>query len=113
MPEDEDLSRHEEVAKSEARDDKGHFIHVEKPSPEQPQNPQPPQEPQHQNPVSKFLSDHTRYDKSQDDLLDVHVANPLRRIAQLLEDIKRQKAFSFTLKGSLGLAGGKLREQAL
>lgn len=41
----------------------------------------------------------------EDTLLDVKIGNPLRRITQLLEDIKKQKAFSFTLKGSLGVAG--------
>lgn len=45
------------------------------------------------------------YNKNQDDLLNVHVGNPLKRITELLEEIKRQKAFAFTLKGSLGLAG--------
>jgi hypothetical protein len=46
--------------------------------------------------------DHTADD---DTVLDIKIGNPLRRITQLLEDIKKQKAFSFTLKGSLGLAG--------
>lgn len=41
----------------------------------------------------------------EDTLLNVHVGNPLRRITQLLEEIKKQKAFSFTLKGSLGVMG--------
>jgi hypothetical protein len=40
-----------------------------------------------------------------DTLLDIKIGNPLRKITQLLEDIKKQKAFSFTLKGSLGVAG--------
>lgn len=40
-----------------------------------------------------------------DTLIDVKLANPLRRITQLLEEIKKQKAFTFTLKGSLGVAG--------
>lgn len=42
---------------------------------------------------------------SQDDLVDIHVGNPLHKITKLLEDIKKQKAFSFTLKGSLGVMG--------
>lgn len=45
------------------------------------------------------------YDPDQNDLLDIHVGNPLTRITKLLEDIKKQKAFSFTLKGSLGVMG--------
>ncbi len=44
--------------------------------------------------------------KTDDDtILDVKIGNPLRRITQLLEEIKKQKAFSFSLKGSLGVAG--------
>lgn len=58
-----------------------------------------------QNPVGEFLSSHTRYSKNKDDLLDIHIGNPLRKIMLLLEDIKNQKAFSFTLKGSLGIMG--------
>jgi hypothetical protein len=43
---------------------------------------------------------------SEDDtLVDVHVNNPLKKITQLLEEIKKQKAFAFTIKGSLGIAG--------
>lgn len=57
------------------------------------------------DPVEKFVSENIHYSKNKDDLLDVHIGNPLRRIAELLEEIKRQKAFSFTLKGSLGIAG--------
>lgn len=49
----------------------------------------------------------TSVKKTEDDdtLIDVHVGNPLKRITELLEDIKKQKAFSFTLKGSLGIMG--------
>ncbi|OGH26413.1 MAG: hypothetical protein A3C30_04895 [Candidatus Levybacteria bacterium RIFCSPHIGHO2_02_FULL_40_18] len=57
------------------------------------------------DPVEKFISENVHYSKNKDDLLDVHIGNPLRRITELLEEIKRQKAFSFTLKGSLGIAG--------
>lgn len=45
---------------------------------------------------------HTHDDNA---LVDVRLNNPLKRITQLLEDIKKQKAFSFTLKGSLGIMG--------
>src|SRR3989344_6846799 len=83
------------IAESKPRDSEGHFVHVEKPgSPPKPQGA-----------LDKFFGDNVRYHKSQDDLLDVRVGNPLRKIVELLEDIKRQKAFSFTLKGSLGIAG--------
>ena len=58
------------------------------------------------NPLTEFLHKETSVHKSQhDELIDIHVGNPLRKITELLEDIKRQKAFSFTLKGSLGVAG--------
>lgn len=87
-----------EVAKEKPRDNEGHFVHAENP-----QHPQSPSSPQ--NPIGEFLSSHAHYNKSQDDLLDVHVGNPLRKIVLLLQDIKKQKAFSFTLKGSLGIMG--------
>ncbi len=63
--------------------------------------------PSHDNPVGNFLKNTTSIKKSKndDDLIDVHVGNPLKRITKLLEDIKQQKAFSFTLKGSLGIMG--------
>lgn len=85
-----------EIADQKPRDSKGHFIHTDPPKTE---------EKPRQNPIEKFFSDHTHYSKSQDNLVDIHVGNPLRRIANLLEDIKKQKAFSFTLKGSLGIMG--------
>jgi hypothetical protein len=44
-------------------------------------------------------------DDDDDDLLDVRVHNPLKKITGLLEDIKKQKAFSFTLRGSFGIMG--------
>ena len=37
--------------------------------------------------------------------MDIKIGNPLGKIVKLLEEIKKQKAFSFTLKGSLGIAG--------
>jgi hypothetical protein len=57
--------------------------------------------------LSKLVTGKTKISKTTDDdtLIDVHVGNPLRRITELLEDIKKQKAFSFTLKGSLGIMG--------
>ncbi|HVZ67492.1 MAG TPA: hypothetical protein VG917_04455 [Patescibacteria group bacterium] len=57
------------------------------------------------DPIGKLISEHTEYSKNKDELLDIHVGNPLKRITELLEEIKKQKAFSFTLKGSLGIAG--------
>lgn len=61
-------------------------------------------------PVSKtFIENQTRISSSksskEEKLIDLEVNNPLKRITQLLEDIKKQKAFSFTLKGSLGIMG--------
>ena len=57
------------------------------------------------DPIEKLISENIHYSKNKNDLLDIHIGNPLRRITELLEEIKRQKAFSFTLKGSLGIAG--------
>lgn len=55
----------------------------------------------------KVLAGKTKINKTLDDntLLDVHIGNPLRKITELLEEIKKQKAFSFTLRGSLGIMG--------
>ncbi len=89
-----------EIAQQKLRDEEGHFVHTEQPTGSFESNEKPAG-----NPISKFFSEHTHYSKSQDDLIDLHVGNPLRRIALLLEDIKRQKAFNFTLKGSLGIMG--------
>lgn len=55
--------------------------------------------------VEKAVESHIHYSKNDDDLLDVHIGNPLHKIVLLLQDIKKQKAFSFTLKGSVGIAG--------
>ncbi len=57
------------------------------------------------DPISKFFKENTKYSKNNDDLIDIHVGNPLQKIITLLEEIKKQKAFSFTLKGSLGIMG--------
>lgn len=76
------------------RDDEGQFVSSEK-----------EKEHQRKDPISKYFSENIHYARNKDDLLDVHVGNPLRKITKLLEEIKKQKAFSFTLKGSLGIAG--------
>lgn len=81
-----------EVTKSRPRDKRGHFI-------------KKPDEKEGKSIWEKFLISHTGHYKNEDDLLDIHIGNPLHRIAKLLEDIKKQKAFSFTIKGSLGIAG--------
>jgi len=86
-----------EYAKSRPRDEDGHFL----PEPDEKK-----EDKESTNPVVRFLHNETAIHKSKDDeLLDIHIGNPLRRITDLLEQIKRQKAFSFTLKGSLGLMG--------
>ncbi len=61
---------------------------------------------QEHDPLSDLIKENTSVKKSKkDDLIDIHIGNPLRRITELLEDIKKQKAFSFDIKGSLGVAG--------
>ena len=55
--------------------------------------------------IHKFVKAHVHPSKDKDELLDIHIGNPLKRITEILEDIKKQKAFSFTLKGSLGIMG--------
>lgn len=58
------------------------------------------------NPLTRLFSKTTSIEKTDDDdLVDIRVGNPLRKITELLQEIKRQKAFSFTLKGSLGIMG--------
>ena len=77
------------------RDSEGHFISKDEAKSHQPTNP-----------ISRFLHDETAIHKAkEDELIDIHVGNPLKRITELLEQIKKQKAFSFTLKGSLGIMG--------
>ena len=95
---DETRELKSEIAKEKVRDSEGHFVHSE---PVKPQSANQSAE----NSLGKFLSSHTDYNPKNDDLLNVHVGNPLRKITQLLEDLKKQKAFSFTLKGSLGIVG--------
>ena len=58
-------------------------------------------------PLVTDLAQKTKVSKTNDDdtLINLHIGNPLRRITEILEDIKKQKAFSFTLKGSLGIMG--------
>lgn len=58
-------------------------------------------------PVENLADNAVHVKKAHDEntLLDVRVNNPLKKIISLLEDIKKQKAFSFTLKGSLGIMG--------
>jgi hypothetical protein len=90
------------LAQAKQRDEEGHFIHSEVPVQPPPSETTPPKP---SNPITQFFSTNTHYDKNKDDLLDVHVGNPLSRITKLLEDIKKQKAFNFTLKGSLGVMG--------
>lgn len=86
--------QHRKVASQMQRDEHGHFVNLGQGA-----------APQSKNPIGNYVSAHSHYSKNKDDLLDVHVGNPLTKITRLLEDIKRQKAFSFTLKGSLGIAG--------
>lgn len=59
------------------------------------------------NTLSAALKSRAKISKTNEDdtLINVHIGNPLRRITEILEDIKKQKAFSFTLKGSLGIMG--------
>lgn len=95
MPEEHKSELKSVVAEHKPRDNEGHFVKKELPKDQE----------KPQDPISKLFSENVHYSKGKDDLLDVHVGNPLHKIVQLLQDIKQQKAFSFTLKGSLGIAG--------
>lgn len=90
----ETRAKKSEIAENRPRDEDGHFISKEK-----------EKEHEKKNPVERLFSENVHYSKKQDDLLDLHVGNPLRRITLLLEQIKKQKAFSFSIKGSLGIMG--------
>lgn len=86
------------------RDENGHFIPLKKDAP--PSESQPPKPDSSAHPLTSFLHSQSSKSTDKDDtLVDVHVNNPLKRITQLLEDIKKEKAFSFNIKGSLGLTG--------
>ncbi len=94
------------IAKEKLRDANGHFIHQDPPAPIVSPNSGPTPEPE--NPLKSLLNLNSKssiVNGKSDDLLDVHVGNPLEKIVTLLTEIKKQKAFSFTLKGSLGIAG--------
>lgn len=82
--------QHKQVAAQMERDSAGHFLKKAE---------------ENVKDTFSHLEKNVQYNKNQDDLLNVHVGNPLKRITDLLEEIKKQKAFAFTLKGSLGLAG--------
>ena len=80
-----------QAAKLRARDSHGHFAH-------------PAEE---ESSLASKIARQTSFHEDADDstLVDVHVNNPLQKITHLLEQIKKQKAFFFTLKGSLGVMG--------
>lgn len=107
MPNDPQVRR--QVANSQPRDENGHFVKKPKPALSAPESALGSSESltkaAQPNPLVSFVKDSTHYSKSQEDLLDIHIGNPLGKIQKLLEDIKKQKAFSFDIKGSLGLAG--------
>lgn len=83
------------VAENRERDYHGHFISEETPVSDA------------KKVLQALVPAKLTAEKTTDDntLLDVHVGNPLRKITSLLEEIKKQKAFSFDIKGSLGIAG--------
>lgn len=59
------------------------------------------------DPLTTAVINKTKISEANDEdtLINVHIGNPLRKITELLEEIKKQKAFSFTLKGSIGIMG--------
>lgn len=75
-----------DVAKEKPRDEHGHFI----------------------KDVTETVNKVTEIThKASDDekLVKIEVNDPLSKIYRLLDQLKKQKAFAFTLKGSLGIAG--------
>lgn len=94
------MAKHSDKDGTKLRDEEGQFISKEEAAKRD-------KELADRTPVEHFSHNTTHFKELKDDktLIDLHVGNPLRRITELLEDIKKQKAFSFTLKGSLGVAG--------
>jgi len=96
---EEQIDRRTTSSDQHPHDQHGHFIHRfgTPPSPMTPTS----------DLTSRIFPTHIQIDKKvgDDTLLDVHLSNPLRKITKILEEIKSQKAFSFTLKGSLGITG--------
>lgn len=97
---------HQEVALKMERDEHGHFNKKA----DQPSSPSAPSKSSNTSKLAFLKSifptgTNFSKDADEDTLIDVHVNNPLKRIVELLQDIKKQKVFSFSLKGSLGLAG--------
>lgn len=91
-----DYTAQEEEAARLPRDKSGHFMKAKQAN--------------SGNFITSLFKDNVSVSKSQgktDDetLVDIHVNNPLHKIVELLKDIKKQKAFSFTLKGSVGIVG--------
>lgn len=89
-----------EFADNRPRDEHGHFIPTEGPNKDVPDT-------KPSVPITDVIKSQIKIEETKDDdtLVDVHISNPLKRIQELLEDIKKQKAFTFSIKGSLGLAG--------
>jgi hypothetical protein len=98
-----------EVAKNRVRDEHGHFVHEDSNSAktEEPilmdQNQHPKQ--QYHSVMENIPGIHIDKTNDENTLVDLHVNNPLKKVISLLEDLKKQKAFTFDIKGSLGLAG--------
>lgn len=91
---------HKEVALGLSRDKFGHFLKSKQTN--------------SANFITSLLKKNVSVSKSQEEstsqmddetLVDIHVNNPLTKIVDLLKDIKKQKAFTFTLKGSVGIVG--------
>lgn len=99
MPLVESSNAKSEVAKQKKRDPQGHFVT------QTPVTPTSDQPTTIKDKLGNFLNKKDTFTHEDDDLIDVRVGNPLKRITELLQDIKNQKAFSFTLKGSLGIMG--------
>lgn len=77
-----------QVAQTKPRDAQGHFLKAS-------------------NFLSSLVAKTATIKKGTDEdtLLNIRVSNPLHKIVELLQDIKKQKAFTFSVKGSIGLVG--------
>lgn len=99
----EEKSPHEIAVESQPHDAHGHF--APKPQQTSESNPLASSDPSVTSAFKHLLTPSISRTNNEDTLIDVHVNNPLKKIVDLLQDIKHQKAFSFTFKGSLGIMG--------
>ncbi len=72
------------------------------PGNEIPESVQPEVDSDDKSGLREFLDKHVHPSRDKDQLLDIHVGNPLRRITEILEDIKNKKHSASLSRGVWG-----------